>query len=57
MHQRDPAEIIYHQHFTCLADLSAHFQEWLQTYSTRRRTDGEFMRDRMPLAVMEVHLS
>ena len=47
----------HRQHFARLADLNAQFQGWLQTYNTRRRNHGDFMRGRTPFAVMEVHLS
>jgi hypothetical protein len=40
-----------------LADLNAQLQGWLQTYNTRRRNHGDFMRGRTPFAVMEAHLS
>jgi transposase InsO family protein len=45
----------HRQHFARLADLNAQFQGWLQTYNTRRRNHGDFMRT--PYAVMEAHLS
>jgi len=32
-------------------------QGWLKHYNTRRRNHGDFMRGRMPLAVMQGHLS
>jgi transposase InsO family protein len=47
----------HRQHFARLADLNAQFQGWLQTYNTRRRNHGDFMRGRTPFAVMEAHLS
>jgi len=47
----------HRQHFARLADLNTQLQGWLQTYNTRRRNHGDFMRGRTPLAVMEAHLS
>jgi transposase InsO family protein len=47
----------HRQHVGRLADLGAQFQGWLQTYNTRRRNHGDFMRGRTPFAVMEAHLS
>ena len=47
----------HRQHFARLADLNGQFQGWLQTYNTRRRNHGDFMRGRTPFAVMEAHLS
>jgi transposase InsO family protein len=47
----------HRQRFARLADLNAQFQGWLQTYNTRRRNHGDFMRGRTPFAVMEAHLS
>jgi transposase InsO family protein len=44
----------HRQHF---ARMAAQFQGWLQTYNTRRRNHGDFMRGRTPVAVMEAHLS
>ena len=47
----------HRQHVARLADLNAHFQGWLQTYHTRRRNHGDFMRGRTPLTVMTAHRS
>jgi len=47
----------HRQHFARLADLNTQFQGWLQTYNTRRRNHGDFMRGRTPFAAMEAHLS
>lgn len=47
----------HRQHYARLADLNAQFQGWLQTYNTRRRNHGDFMRGRTPMAVMKAHLS
>jgi transposase InsO family protein len=46
----------HRQHFARLADLNTQFQGWLQTYNTRRRNHGDFMRGRTPVAVMQAHL-
>jgi transposase InsO family protein len=46
----------HRQHFARLVDLNAQFQGWLQTYNTRRRNHGDFMRGRTPFAVMQAHL-
>jgi transposase InsO family protein len=47
----------HRQHFARLADLGAHFQGWLQHDNSRRRSHGDFMRGRTPLAVMQGHRS
>jgi transposase InsO family protein len=47
----------HRQHFARLADLNGQLQGWLQTYNTRRRNHGDFMRGRTPFAVMEAYLS
>ena len=47
----------HRQHFARLADLNTQLQGWPQTYNTRRRNHGDFMRGRTPFAVMEAHLS
>ena len=48
---------LHRQHFARLVDLNVQFQGWLQTYNTRRRNHGDFLRGRTPFAVMKAHLS